>query len=271
MDQSVGVLKGVILGLVQAFTEFLPVSSSGHLVIMKSLLKVGEVGITMEIVTHFATIVAVVIYLRRHIGRILRAAYMRATRPKGRLTEEEIRDAGLLALLAVATVPAALVGLALHGPIERLFSDVTATGIALVATGCFLLIAGRPRSEQHGLGLRQALIVGAAQAIAVVPGLSRSGLTVGTGLAQGVPKREAFEFSLLLSIPAVAGATLLEAVKGGMGGDLLPILAAAVTALVAGYAAIALLFRVVIRNKFHVFAYYLIPVGALVALVSRFR
>lgn len=269
--ESIGVLKAIVLGIVQALTEFLPVSSSGHLVIAKSLLKVSEVGITMEVVTHFATVVAVVIYLRRHIGRILSAVWARATRGKAAIAEEGQRDVRLFWLVVLGTVPAGLLGLALHGAIEHLFSDVTSTGIALVATGCFLLVAGRPRSPRSGLGLPQALIVGLAQAVAIVPGLSRSGLTVGTGLALGVEKREAFEFSLLLSIPAVLGATMLEALKGGIGGDALPIVAAAATALVVGYAAIALLFRAIVRNRFHVFAYYLIPVGGLVVVLSRLR
>jgi undecaprenyl-diphosphatase len=263
MNQSIDLLKWIALGLVQALTEFLPVSSSGHLVIAKSLLGVGEVGITMEIVTHLATVVAVIVYLRRHIGRILGAVLARAIRGKKRMTEEGLRDVRLFRLVALGTVPAALVGLALHDLVERLFADVTTTGITLVA--------GRPRTPHSGLGLRQAFIVGLAQAAAIVPGLSRSGLTVGTGLALGVEKREAFEFSLLLSIPAVLGAALVEALKGGIGGEVLPIAASAVTAMIGGYLAIALLFRAIVRNRFHVFAYYLIPLGVLVVLLSRLR
>ncbi len=263
------VAKAALLGLIQALTEFLPVSSSGHLVLAKSLLKVSEIGITMEVVTHFATAVAVVIYLRKRIVSIIRAIYLRVRVGGERMAEPEAGDFRLFMLLVLGTLPAGILGFAVRGYVEGLFQDVSTTGAMLVVTGVFVWATGKLARERTTLRLPQALMVGVAQAIAIIPGISRSGLTVGTGLALGVNKREAFEFSLLLSIPAVLGATLLEALGGKLGGEPIPIVAAAVTAFAAGYLAIALLFKVIVRNRFHVFGYYLIPFGIVVILLTR--
>jgi undecaprenyl-diphosphatase len=259
----------VLLGLVQALTEFLPVSSSGHLVIVKTLFKVTETGITLEIVTHLGTVLAVVVYLRKRILNLARAAGLKLVRPGKALPESEARDFRLVLLLVAGSLPAAILGLAVRNHIEALFQDIVTTAAMLVLTGCFVLATGKLARERTGLGLRQALGIGVAQAIAIVPGISRSGLTVGAGLALGVNKREAFEFSLLLSVPAVLGATLLEAIGGRLGGEPGVIAVAAATAFLGGYLAISLLARAVVKNKFHLFGYYLIPFGLLVILISR--
>jgi undecaprenyl-diphosphatase len=266
MEHSTGLLGAILMGLVQALTEFLPVSSSGHLVITKSLFKIGEVGITLEIVTHFATAAAVIIYLRRRIAAILRAVARRLALRGREMTDGERLDWKIFTYIVLATVPAGIVGLGLEDAVKRLFEDVTTTATMLVVTGVFLLLTGKLARERPGFKLSQALMVGVAQAVAIIPGLSRSGLTVGTGLLTGMEKRQAFEFSLLLSLPAILGATALEAVGGNLGGDPLVIAASALTAFVTGYAAIGLLFQAVIRNRFHAFGYYLVPAG-IVAVV----
>lgn len=269
MEQSLSFGQSVILGLVQALTEFLPVSSSGHIVIVKSLLRVGEVGITLEIVTHLATTLAVIVYLRRRIADILRALWRRLARGRDAMTEGDRIGLGLAGAVVVGSVPAAILGFALNDFFEGLFDDVATTSLMLVVTGIFLLAVGRLRKEGAALRLPQALAIGVAQAIAMIPGISRSGLTVGTGLALAINRREAFEFSLLLSVPAVLGATLLEAVTGDLGGDVLAITASALAAFVAGYLAISVLFRAVVGNRFHCFGYYLIPVGVIAAVLTR--
>ena len=269
MQNLPDLVKAIVLGLVQALTEFLPVSSSGHLVIAKSVLKFGEMGITFEICTHLATTLAVIVYLRKRIAAMLLglAGWLRPT--GGVASESDRNQARLVGLVVVGSLPAAVLGFALNDFFEGLFSNPGAVGAMLVVTGLFLLATGRRARENKPLGVSRALAVGLAQAAAIIPGLSRSGLTVGAGLAAGVPKREAFEFSLLLSIPAVLGATLFKILDGGMGGAPSEIVASAVTALVAGYIAIAVLFRVVIANRLHTFAYYLIPLGLLVSLLAR--
>jgi undecaprenyl-diphosphatase len=257
------VLKAVIIGVIQALTEFLPVSSSGHMVVAKALLKIEEVGITIEVVTHFATALAVIVYLRKRIVGIVGAVVARISgKGAGRDTQHD-RDFRLFLLVILGSVPAAVFGLAIRDQVGRLFENVTATAIMLLVTGGFLLISGKLSRPGKMLGWPQALIVGLAQACAIVPGISRSGFTVGAGLLAGIDKRDAFEFSLLLSLPAILGAALIEALTGRLGGDPVVIVAAAIPAFVGGWIAVSLLFRAIVRNRFHIFAYYLIPLGIL--------
>lgn len=252
-------------------TEFLPVSSSGHLVLGKSLLGFKEVGITVEIVTHFATAAAVIIFLRKRLGVMAAAVAKRLLRRRQALSDAEAAQWRLFWLVLLGTVPAGVVGLALEDRIKPLFTDPSSTSAMLVVTGAFLLVTRRFARERAPLGWRQALAVGVAQAVAVLPGISRSGMTVGTGLALGVERRAAFEFSLLLSLPAIIGATALEAARAQIGGSPWVIVISALAAFAVGYAAIILLLRLVIRNRFHVFGYYLIPAGILALALLRVR
>ena len=118
------------------------------------------------------------------------------------------------------------------------------------------------------MGVVRAVIVGVGQAFAIIPGLSRSGLTVGTGLLAGLGRKEAFEFSLLLSLPAIIGASIIEVVAGRVGGEPAVLLAAAIPAFGGGYLAISLLFRAIVRHRFHLFAYYLIPLGIVLLIFA---
>ena len=255
------VLKAVVIGIVQALTEFLPVSSSGHMVIVKSLLQMKEEHITIEVVTHFATALAVLVYLRRRVAEILGALAAALGPKRTDATESRRRDLRLILLVFLGSVPAAVIGLAARDRLGGLFEDVTTTSIMLIVTGVFVLVSGRLPRPRASLGPLRALIVGLGQAAAIVPGISRSGLTVGCGLLAGLDRKEAFEFSLLLSLPAIIGASIIEIVSGRVGGEPVVILAAAVPAFVGGYLAISLLFRAVVRHRFHMFAYYLIPLG----------
>jgi len=260
------VLKAVIIGLVQALTEFLPVSSSGHMVIAKTFLGMEEVGITMEVVTHLATALAVIVYFRKRIISILGAVVKAVTAGPRNLEESQAADFKFFLYIILASVPAGLVGFLIRDEVGRLFENVTTTAIMLILTGIFVLLSGRLARSVASIGVGRSLIIGVAQAIAIIPGVSRSGLTVGSGLLSGARKQETFEFSLLLSLPAILGATAIEALSGRMGGDPVVILAAAIPAFVCGYFAISLLFRAIVRNRFHLFGFYLIPLGILVLI-----
>ena len=262
------VLKAVVIGVVQALTEFLPVSSSGHMVIAKTFLGVDEVGITMEVVTHLATALAVIIYLRKRIASLLGAVLAAVRVGPRNLSGGPAGEFKTFLLLILASVPAAFVGLLIREQVGRLFEDVTTTAVMLILTGIFVLISGKITRPIATIGAGRSLLIGVAQAIAIIPGLSRSGLTAGSGLLSGAGKEGIFEFSLLLSLPAILGASAIELASGRMGGSPAVILAAALPAFVGGYFAISLLFRSIVRNRFYLFAFYLIPLGILVLIFS---
>lgn len=257
------VLKALVIAAVQGMTEFLPVSSSGHMVIVKHILGLEEAGITIEIITHLATALAVIIFMRRRIVELINSLVL-CLRGRLRYTDQ---DVALVAKLVLASIPAAALGFTVRSRVEALFSDPRLASVMLILTGCYLLVCGFVRKRGRVLGYREALIIGLAQGVAIVPGISRSGLTVGAALLLGMGATEAFEFSLLLSLPAVIGAGLLELVSGSLSASHDVILVSFLTAFGLGYLAINLLLRSIIKHRFHAFGYYLIPVGILVLIL----
>jgi undecaprenyl-diphosphatase len=264
----IGFYKSIVYGIVQGLTEFLPVSSSGHLVIVKHYLAVEDAGITMEVLTHAATALAALIYMRRRVGSLLIAGARAVRHGPGALDGPSHRDARLLLMLILASVPAAAAGVLMRNQVEGLFTDVPGTARMLIATGVFVFLTGRFGRGQKTLSFPRSLLIGVAQAVAILPGLSRSGLTVGAGLGMGVERTRAFEFALLLSIPVIMGATLFEAAGGRLHGSW-PVMTAGFTAaFISGYAAISLLYRAVRQHRFYFFAFYLIPLGIILLLIN---
>ncbi len=252
--------EGAILGLVQGATEFLPVSSSGHLVAAQAVLGIRVPGVGLEASLHLATLASVVVVYRRRLGVLVLGVV------RGR--PQEVRYAGLL---LVASVPAGVVGLGFGDVLASLFEIPAVTGFALLATGFVVwstkaALARRPAGEMNA-GV--ALTVGLAQAAAIVPGVSRSGATVATALWRGVRPSDAATFSFLASIPLVAGAALLEvpaAVRAGVAGLGVHPAALGLSAAVAcatGVAAIGAFRAMLARRSFHLFAPYLWVAGSL--------
>ncbi len=259
-------LEAVALGLLQGLTEFFPVSSSGHLVLAEVFLGVNPPGVSFEVLVHFATVISVLVVYRKRLLALIAGAVRRET--------TELRYVGLLAL---ATVPAAIVGTSLSGPISRLFDLPIVAALSLLVTGG-VVFATRwllTRAERPDPGWGGSLAVGVAQALALVPGLSRSGLTVTTAMWARTRRVVAAEFSFLLSVPAIIGASLLELPgllqpEARLGA--VPLLAAALSAFVAGMLAIVLFVRWLRSGSFHRFAYYCWAVGLayiVLALISE--
>ncbi len=245
----------------QGLTEFLPVSSSGHLVLAQKLLNLDPPGIVLEVALHLATVVAVLIYFRRRLGDIFR----HAAGPGGWLR--------FVGLIVVASLPAAAVGILYEDRIEALFADEGAVGWSLLFTAAVLLASllfrrrGRKVSELGWLG---ALAIGCAQAVAVAPGVSRSAMTIVAGLAVGLAGAEAATFSFLLSVPAVLGAGLLEARKVESFQGNWPALAlACAVALAAGLASIYIVIRTAGGRRFGLFGAYCAVVGAATLILIR--
>lgn len=242
-------LESILLGLVQGATEFLPVSSSGHLVMAQELLGVVSAGVVFEVVVHVATLASIVFAYRTRVARLALGAFR--------------RDAGSLrymGFVAIATAPAGIAGVFFQDEIEALFENPAASGVALLVTGLVLWSSRIPlrRSEHVALGWRGALLIGLAQAVALVPGISRSGSTVVAGLWLGLEASEAAAFSFLMAIPAIAGAAVLMIpdVAAGVGPGPAALVAGGAVAGVTGVLAIKTLVAMLARKSFPAFAVY---------------
>jgi undecaprenyl-diphosphatase len=241
--------EGIVLGIVQGLTEFLPVSSSGHLVLAEAVLGVHTPGVFVEVTVHVATLVAVVVVYRARLVHLLAGV--------ARRDGAAWRYAGLLVL---ASVPAAVVGLAFQDWFERTFDALGVVGIDFLITGTVLwstrLVRPSDRGEPEPGG---AVAIGLAQAVAILPGISRSGSTVATGIWVGLDPVRAAEFSFLMSLPAVAGAAVLQIPDLAAGTSSVGAISLGlsfVAALASGIFAIRLLVRLLARRALHRFAPY---------------
>lgn len=266
--------KAVVLGLVQGLTEFLPVSSSGHLLLFEHLLGFNPPGITFEIVAHLGTLLAVLVVYREDLAALVRGA-LDLLRRGGRALDAWSSRWALL--LLVGTAPAAVVALGFSEAIDRVFDHPHLLGLEFIVTGTLLWLAQRWGTRargvgEEGFGARHALVMGLFQALAILPGVSRSGSTVAGGLLAGVRPDTAARFSFLLVVPAIAGAALLDLLDGSLAGEAVPAVALAVafvTSAVSGYAAIRYFLRALARGRLMPFAVYTWALGALVLLILR--
>jgi undecaprenyl-diphosphatase len=248
--------QGVVLGVVQGLTEFLPVSSSGHLVVAERALGVARQGVVVEVALHVATLVAVVLVYRKRIWGLLAG-----------LTRREGGSWRYVALLGLATIPAGLAGVLLGDWLEQAFNSLAVVGVDFLLTGAILWSTRGPaaRATLSEPSWRGAGGIGFAQAVAILPGISRSGSTVAAALWAGVRPAQAAEFSFLMAIPVIAGAAVLELPKLGAdtpGVGAGPLAVASIAALLAGIAAIKLLVLLLERGAFHRFAPYCWALGA---------
>ena len=272
-------VQALLLGIVQGLTEFLPISSSGHLVLVQHLFGLHEAELSFDVSVHVGTLAAVILYFRQDILDIL-GGLLRALR--GTLTNQATSDADrprvrLAGLILIGSVPTAAIGLALHSIADRLFASPMITGAMLLLTGG-LLFATRPGRHPstdsgrnlEGLTLKDALVIGLIQGLAVMPGISRSGSTIAVGILTGIRHETAARFSFLLSIPAVAGAALLVLKDAVQQGDIhLPAcLLGGLAAMLVGYAALALLVFLVQKGRLYLFAPYCWIVGCLALAAS---
>lgn len=270
-------LQAIILGLVQGVTEFLPVSSSGHLAIMQNFLGFGsmEEHLLFDVLLHMGTLDAVLFAYWGDISGLCAegVTLLGARKPKRGEKPDALRRR-LLLLLILATLPL-VAAVFLKDAVEALYSNTFFIGFALLATGGLLFAAdrmGRGGKNERNVTIGEALIVGLSQAVATVPGLSRSGTTIATGMFCGFERSFAVRFSFLLSIPAVLGAnvlTLIDAVRAGIDSALLPVyLTGVLAAFVSGFFAISLLRILVQKNRFGNFSYYCWGAGLVTLILS---
>lgn len=262
--RAVSTLEAIVLGLVQGLTEFLPVSSSGHLRVVPALLGWDDPGTAFTAVIQLGTMAAVVIYFWTDLWRIAGAWI-------GSLTDRSRRsdpDARMGWYLIAATVPIGLFGLAFKDQIESGARDLRLIAGSLIVMGLVLLLAeqvGTRRKELADLTTRDGVAVGLAQSMALVPGVSRSGATISAGLFLGYKREAAARFSFLLSVPAVvlSGLFQLKDIGAGDGPGLVPTVVATLVSFVVGYAAIAWLLRYLTTHSTLVFVVYRVALGLL--------
>lgn len=243
--------QAILLGIIQGLTEFLPVSSSGHLVLFEKILGIETPTLTFNIAVHFATLVAVCVVFWKDIIELVK-------KPVQKLT----------LWLIIATIPAALAGVLFNDFFEGLNDSGATLGIGFLITAVLLIVSSvlKPGTvEKENMKWYDALIIGVIQMVAIVPGISRSGSTLTGGLFRKLKKEDAVKFSFLLSIPVILGGFILElygAVKVGLGNiEVLPILVGMIFAGVSGFFAIKLFVKTVLKGKILYFAYYVAALG----------
>lgn len=258
-------LKAVLLGIIQGLTEFLPISSSGHLVIGAELLGFQDAGISFEVFLHLGTLIAVIIAFHKELLQMLKSLV--STREQRAGNSELQRFYSWNWYVIVATIPAVIVGLFLKDSIEMIFDNILITFGMLAVTGVIMVLTSKLPKRKGEVTMSRSLLIGTAQAFAILPGLSRSGSTIFTGMLLGVQRETAARFAFIMSIPAILGAAVLKL------GDLIaaPPTAGKVQALffgttasvISGYFAIVLLMRVVRKGKLHWFGYYCFMLSAI--------
>ena len=268
------IIQAIILGVIQGLTEFLPVSSSAHLVFITDILGLQQ-NVAFDTLLHLGTLVAVVGYFWRDIVEIITSfisSIMDIFRGKFKEGLKEKPFKKLTWLLVVGTIPAGLMGILLQKQFEALFNSVIYVGFFLIITGLLLWGAERVKpgeKDVEDISFKNALVIGIAQGIAIAPGISRSGATISAGLFSGLNRELAARFSFLLSIPAILGAALVQAKDiTSFDASTAVLIAGFLSALIFGYLAIKLLLKIIKERTLMIFAYYCWIVGIAVIIIS---
>jgi len=255
----------LILAIIQGVTEWLPISSSGHLVMAQKYMGLS-LPVFFDVVLHLGSLLVVLIAFQSEIFKILRALFH---------LDFKSEEGKLAIYIVLGSIPTAVIGFLFGDVIESLFKNLLVVGIAFIIFGSFLFvsfvfISKRGKNQNKPLDHFDAVLMGIAQGVALIPGISRSGVTITTALLRKVEKQRAFTFSFLLFIPAVVGATGKTAVKVGSltiaGVDYAGVLLGLAITVVVGYVSLKLLLRIVLRERFHLFAYYCWAIGFIVVL-----
>ena len=255
-------LQSIFLGALQGVAEFLPVSSSGHLVVFRNFMDLGEVPILFDILLHAATLLVVIIVFRKTILRLLKALLHLVMR---KVDEEDRTELRMIVVILVASVFTAALGFLIES--LDIAHRPKIVSLLFIFTAGILILTKFIKVEESGYrkaGLKTALITGIAQGIAVFPGISRSGMTISASLFAGIGKEKAGEYSFILSIPAIAGAIILEARDLELlGSSVSPSVMAAgmIAAFIVGLASILFLLKLIRGGRLYLFSIYLIPFG----------
>jgi len=259
------IINAIILGIIQGLTEFLPVSSSGHLEIAKAILgetKVEEESLLMTVVLHFATALSTIIIFRKDILEILNGLF-----------QFKNNDSFWFSLkIVLSMIPAALVGVFFNDEIEALFGGaLTLVGSMLLVTGLLLFLADKAKASAKKVGIKHAILIGISQAIAILPGISRSGATISTAVILGIDKEKAARFSFLMVVPLIFGKMAKDILSGDIQYEtttFIPLLVGFIFAFLTGMFACKWMIKLVKSSQLKYFAYYCFAIGGIVIATS---
>ena len=251
-------IDAIIIGLVQGITEFLPISSSGHLVIFQNLLNVNLPGNLIEVAAHLGTLLSIILIYWKEILNLIINIRLEKTRK-------------YILFLIIATLPSVFFVLSAKSFILEMFESIKSVSAALIITGLVLFLSNFAIRRNEKINLKKGLFIGLAQACAIIPGISRSGMTISAALISGVSNKEAAKFSFLLAIPAILGAITVTAIDIRYEFDStiwLPIAITSVTAFISGYYALKILIKLLENGKFYYFAYYCLLLGLITLIIT---
>lgn len=259
------ILHSIILGIVQGLTEFLPVSSSGHLEIVKAILqdeKIGEESMLMTVVLHGATALSTIYIFRKDISEIVNGLFSGIK-----------KEVNFSLKIILSMIPAALVGLIWEEEIEKLFGgNLILVGSMLIITALLLYFADKAKPTTKNLSFLNSIIIGFSQAIAIIPGISRSGATISTSVLLGIDKEKSARFSFLMVVPLIIGKIVKDIFSGEIAfnsSDSLPLLFGFISAFIVGIIACKWMIQIVKNSNLKYFAFYCIIVGSVVILYSQ--
>ena len=259
------ILHAILLGIIQGLTEFLPVSSSGHLEIMKTILgnkQVASQSLLMTVVLHFATALSTIVIFRNEIIDIF----------KGVLLKKSKEDFQFSIKIILSMIPATIIGLVFNDEMESLFNNqISFVGIMLILTGAILFLADKAKTTNKKVSFFDAIIIGLSQAIAIIPGISRSGATISTAVLLGVDKEKAAKFSFLMVVPLIIGKILKDLLDGGdlfVQSSVLELSAGFFAAFITGIFACKWMIKIVKNSKLKNFSIYCFVVGLSAIIIS---
>lgn len=266
-----GYIEAIVLGLVQGLSEFLPISSSGHLAVLQSLFEINEDKVIFfAVLLHIGTLVSIFVVYHKDIYALIKELFLLFKdifTGKGlRIKERPIRKLGIM--IIVSSIPTAIMGLLFSDYIDKIFGSLTVIAICWIITGFILLFSEKLKNnkkEIEGMKYRNAIFIGICQGLAIMPGISRSGSTIVGSLVTGLKREFAVEFAFLISIPAILGSAILEfpkAIKAGIEPSTIgPMIVGFLVAAISGYFAITTMIKIVSKHKMRYFSYYVWIIG----------
>ena len=266
-----GYIEAIVLGLVQGLSEFLPISSSGHLALLQNLFEINEDKVIFfAVLLHIGTLVSIFVVYHKDIYALIKELFLLFKdifTGKGlRIEERPIRKLGIM--IIVSSIPTAIMGLLFSDYIDKIFGSITVIAVCWIITGFILFFSEKLKNnkkEIEGMKYRNAIFIGICQGLAIMPGISRSGSTIVGSLVTGLKREFAVEFAFLISIPAILGSAILEfpkAIKAGIEPSTIgPMIVGFLVAAISGYFAITTMIKIVSKHKMRYFSYYVWIIG----------